>query len=127
MSDPRARLGEYLIPPKARPVLCKSCQAQIVWTKTGTGADMPLSLATARIGADGLRYALTHFADCRNAAQHRRPPAPREPAADSKLVTVDLRDLPNYLERNHLVVVGSTIDDDGHGRLIITLQTKRKE
>lgn len=106
MSDPRARLGEYPIPPKAQPVLCKSCQRQIVWTQTATGARMPLSLATA---------------------QHRRPPAPREPAADSKLVPVDLRDLPNYLERNHLVVVCSTIADDGNGKLIVTLQTRKSE
>ena len=47
-SDPRARLGEYPIPGDAPVTRCKSCGAQIVWAKTGSGANIPLSLATLR-------------------------------------------------------------------------------
>jgi hypothetical protein len=125
--DPHARLGEYLIPANARPTQCKSCQASIVWTKTGTGANMPLSLATIREDAQGRHWALNHWADCPDAAQHRRPSAPARNAAKPSGTPVDLRDLHDYLERNHLVVIGSTMSDDGNGKLLITLQTERKE
>lgn len=127
-SDPNARLGEYAVPTNASPVLCKSCQQQIIWTRTRTGANMPLSLATIRQGADGQRYALSHFSDCAQAAQHRRRPARTAARAQNpvgSLVSVDLRDLHDYLESHHLIVVGSTIADDGKGRLIVTLQTRR--
>jgi hypothetical protein len=122
--DPRARLGEYLIPPKARPVLCKSCQHEIVWILTSSGANMPLSLATVRQDTQGRRWALTHFADCPQAAQHRTSPvgAIRESPSGRG---IDLRDLPYYLERNHLVVTGSTVSDDGKGKLTIVLQTRK--
>ena len=41
---------------------CKSCNAPIVWVKTKTGKAMPVSLTNL----------CSHFADCANAAAHRR-------------------------------------------------------
>jgi hypothetical protein len=73
LPDSHARLGEYSIPGDAQVTRCKSCGSQIVWAKTGTGANLPLSLATIRVGADGNRYALIHFSDCSQATQHRKP------------------------------------------------------
>ena len=132
LPDPNARRGEYLVPGNARVTRC-ACGAQIAWGKTHTGADIPLSLATVRLGADGQRYALNHFADCSQAARYRKPRGPsvdRMTPAGSPATTgvpVDLRDLPDYLERHHLVVIGSTIADDGNGKLLITLQTRRQK
>ena len=71
-SDPHARLGEYLIPDQARVMQCSSCHAAIIWIKTNTGANMPLSLATIRVDDQGRRWALTHFADCPSASRHRK-------------------------------------------------------
>ncbi len=62
------RAGEYAIPPGARPVRCKSCDARIVWAITEGGHPIPLSLATVE-ERDGVRYALAHFADCPEAKQ----------------------------------------------------------
>ena len=121
--DPNARLGEYIVPAGATVSHCRSCQTEIVWVKTGTGANMPLSLATVRVDYYGRRWALNHFSDCPNAAQHRRPPAPARPAANPSGKPIDIRDLPDYLERHHLVVVSSTVTDDGKGKLIVELQT----
>ena len=60
------RAGEYPIPPGAAVVRCRSCGARIVWVRTEAGKAMPLSLATVET-RDGVRYALTHFADCPDA------------------------------------------------------------
>lgn len=57
------RAGEYAIPPDAQPARCRSCGAQIVWARTEAGRAIPLSLTTVE-ERDGVRYALTHFADC---------------------------------------------------------------
>jgi hypothetical protein len=118
LPDSHARLGEYLIPLDARPTQCKSCQAAIVFTQTATGARIPLSLATIRLGADGKRYALSHFSDCPHADQHRKPTTSKP---------IDLRDLPHYLDTHHLVATGSTLSDDGKGRLTIVLHVEERK
>ena len=122
--DSRARLGEYLVPRNARVVNCTSCGTQICFTETGTGARMPLSLSTIRVDADGRRWALNHWADCPGASKHRRHTTPAHPVAKPSGKPIDIRDLPDYLERHHLVVVSSTVTDDGKGRLIVELQTR---
>ncbi len=124
-SDPNARRGEYPVPGNARVTRC-ACGAQIVWAKTRTQANIPLSMATVRLGGDGRQYALNHFSDCSKSAQYRKPRGQSVgPAAPVTGVPVDLRDLPDYLARNGLVVIGSTVSDDGNGKLIIVLQTRR--
>lgn len=60
---PAERRGEYVVPEEAPVVACRSCGAQIVWTKTPTGRPMPLSLATVE-ARGGVRFALAHFSDC---------------------------------------------------------------
>ncbi len=131
MTDPNARRGEYPVPGDARVTHC-ACGAQIVWAKTRAQANIPLSMATVRLGADGRQYALNHFSDCPKSAQYRKPRAPGSSAPASNPgakpptgTPVDLRDLPDYLARNRLVVIGSTVSDDGNGKLIIVLQTRR--
>ena len=122
--DPRARLGEYLVPRDARVVNCTSCGAQICFTETGTGARMPLALSTIRVDADGRRWALNHWANCPGASKHRRPTELARLAAKPSGKPIDLRDVSDYLERHHLVVVSSTISDDGKGKLLVELQTR---
>ena len=63
-----ARIGEYPVPPSARVARCASCQAAIVWTKTEAGRAIPLSVAMVE-EREGVRYALTHFADCEHAKE----------------------------------------------------------
>lgn len=67
-----ARRGEYLIEGRADAGRCTSCGAAVLWIRTPKGARMPLSVATIRTDESGRRWALTHFADCPNAAKHRR-------------------------------------------------------
>lgn len=56
------RTGEYEVPDN--PVRkCLSCQADIIWTKTGKDKAMPLSVATIE-WHDGKRWAMPHFIDC---------------------------------------------------------------
>lgn len=62
------RAGEYAVPPDARPAQCRSCSAAIVWARTEGGKAIPLSLATVE-WREGVRYALTHFADCPHAKE----------------------------------------------------------
>ena len=65
------RAGEYAIPPDAQVAHCRSCDAQIVWTRTEAGNAIPLSLKTVE-ERDGVRYALTHFSDCPQGKQWSR-------------------------------------------------------
>jgi len=65
------RAGEYPIPDGAAVVRCRSCRAQIVWVRTEAGKVMPLSIATVQ-ERDGVRYALTHFADCPHSKEWSR-------------------------------------------------------
>lgn len=65
------RAGEYPIPASALPAQCRSCGAAIVWTRTASGKIIPLSLTTVEVRS-GVRYALTHFADCPHAREWRR-------------------------------------------------------
>jgi len=59
----RPRPGEYPIPAGMLVEQCRSCAADIVWTRTARGRALPLSLATSRdVGSQ--RYATNHFADC---------------------------------------------------------------
>lgn len=58
-----ARVGEYAIPPGARPARCRSCGAAIVWATTANQRPIPLDLATVE-ARDGQRYAIVHFARC---------------------------------------------------------------
>lgn len=63
--------GEYPIPADVQPTTCRSCGAQIVWTRTETRKAIPLSLAKART-CQGQRVATTHFADCPHGRDWRR-------------------------------------------------------
>lgn len=65
------RAGEYPIPPNATPTYCRSCGATIVWTRTESNKAIPLSLTTVE-EREGVRYALTHFADCPESRQWRK-------------------------------------------------------
>lgn len=141
------RKGEYRVPSNEVITQCRSCQAEIIWTTTKGGKPIPLSVATVRVDEQGARWALNHFSDCPNARQHQSAPrhltgrngkptnitdvmddgamseAPtRSPASPN---TVDLRDVHEYLVRRGLVVVGSTIRDNGNGRLIVELETRK--
>ena len=107
-----ARPCEYRVPIQAPPGECRSCHAPIIWATTRSGKAIPLSVSTIRTDEQGQRWALTHFADCPNSAQRQ--------------VVQYLYDLPDYLERHGLVVVGSTMTDDGNGKLLITLQTRKQ-
>lgn len=64
-SAPHARPNEYIVPADATPILCRSCGAGMVFIKTPSGKAMPLSVATIET-RDGVRYALPHFADCKD-------------------------------------------------------------
>lgn len=136
-----ARKGEYRVPKGARPALCSSCSAPIIWTTTDKNKPIPLSVATIRVDEQGERWALNHFSDCPNARQHQRAkakpgrpaqqagpeanPGPQADASRARPVTVDLRDLPDYLKRHGLGVTGSAIRDDGNGHLIVELRTRK--
>lgn len=71
---------------------CKSCGADIIWVRFGTGKTMPVDFAPSADGnisiatKDGLALVISerhrtpdmklhksHFATCPNAKQHRRP------------------------------------------------------
>lgn len=127
-----SRPGEYRVSDQAQLTQCRSCHAPIYWTHMSkNGRPIPLSAATIRLDAFGARYALNHFSDCPNAQQHRRTDAPASdessaPVASALPGVVDLRDLPAYLARHHLVVTGSTVTDAGDGRLHVELQTRRE-
>jgi hypothetical protein len=63
---------------------CRSCGAEIIWTKTEIGKNMPLSVKSKEtrfwINDEGQAVAMTvylsHFADCPDAAQHRKSRGP---------------------------------------------------
>lgn len=60
------RIGEYPIPKLGNIESCRSCGAQIVWTRTPNDRAVPLSLATVQT-RDGIKYALSHFSNCPDA------------------------------------------------------------
>ena len=68
---PAGRSHEYELPASAKIEHCKSCDAQIVWTRTPTGRAVPLALSTVQT-RDGKRYAVSHFRDCPNAKEWGR-------------------------------------------------------
>jgi hypothetical protein len=58
------RNGEYVVPSDGRSLdSCKSCGADLIWTTSGKGKFVPLSVATIE-EREGVRYALPHFVDC---------------------------------------------------------------
>jgi len=118
------RPGEYRVPDRAPLSRCRSCHAPIVWTKTPRNQSIPLSVASLRTDGQGARWAINHFTDCPNAAQHRAKRAPTA-KADGHQPAMDLRDLPDYLQRNGLVITGSTLTDDGNGKLTVEMQTRK--
>jgi len=61
-----ARVGEYELPSNTYSAMCRSCNAMIVWARTGKGKAVPLSVTTVE-WRDGKGYALSHFADCPDA------------------------------------------------------------
>lgn len=63
---PAGRPHEYEIPATAKIEHCRSCDAQIVWTRTPAGRAVPLALSTVQT-RDGKRYAVSHFRDCPDA------------------------------------------------------------
>jgi hypothetical protein len=56
--------GYYLLPDGERIGRCRSCNAQIVWVLTDSGARMPLDLKHTRVNLEGQLEVLTHFATC---------------------------------------------------------------
>jgi len=68
-----ARLGEYEVPNDAEPDCCHSCSAPILWIRTLNNKFMPISVATLEQDLGGRRFGLSHFTDCPNAKQHRKP------------------------------------------------------
>jgi len=121
MSDPRK--GEYRVPASAPLSQCRSCHAPIIWATTGSNKPIPLSVASIRRDENGVKWAISHFADCPHAAQHRHA---AQAEANTKRNTINLRDLPDYMRRHHLVAIHSTVSDDGNGRLLIELQTRKE-
>jgi len=115
-----ARPCEYRVPIQSPPGECRSCHAPIIWATTRSGKAIPLSVSTIRTDEQGQRWALTHFADCPSAAQHRNPVPP---SADA--VQINLMDLPAYMADHRLVVTHSTITDNGNGILIVELFTRQ--
>jgi hypothetical protein len=65
------RPGEYVIPLRAMSTFCASCGARVVWITTGSGKRMPLALDTEE-ERDGIRYALPHWIDCKDANTWRK-------------------------------------------------------
>jgi hypothetical protein len=63
---PSPRPNEYAIPEGAAPTTCRSCGAGMVFVKTPAGKALPLSVATIQT-RDGVRWAIPHFADCKDA------------------------------------------------------------
>ena len=121
--DPAARRGEYRVPIQAPTGQCSSCHAPIIWARTSkNGKPIPLSAATIRTDEQGQQWALNHFSDCPNAAQHRRAEAsPDTPNA----VRIELIDLPAYMRARNLIVTHSTITDNGNGVLTVELFTRQ--
>jgi hypothetical protein len=71
------RKGEYAVPDNP-PAFCKSCGQPIIWTETGSGNLIPLSVVTIRTDPSGHRWAMTHFADCPHAREHRKKKGRKE-------------------------------------------------
>ena len=72
--DRTPRRGEIQVSGNDTPDCCYSCGAPILWHHTKTGRAIPLSVRTIEQDAGGRRFALSHFADCPNANQHRGKP-----------------------------------------------------
>lgn len=66
-----ARVGEYPLPAAGNLAHCRSCGADIVWTRTARGIAVPLSLATVQT-REGKKYALSHFADCPDSKEWKK-------------------------------------------------------
>lgn len=67
-----SRRVTFVVPAEARETMCSSCGAPIAWIVTGGGKRMPISLRTVVVNLAGEREGESHFADCPNAAEHRR-------------------------------------------------------
>lgn len=54
---------------------CSSCGALIIWFTTANKKQMPVDAATVLAIDDhlDLKRHISHFATCKNAAQHRKP------------------------------------------------------
>ena len=54
---------------------CSSCNAKIIWFKTEAGNWMPVDADTVEAEDEELDLSrhISHFATCKNAAQHRKP------------------------------------------------------
>lgn len=63
-----ARPHEYELPAGAHPTVCASCGAAMAFVRTPNGKAVPLSLATIET-RDSIRYAVSHYRDCPNAAE----------------------------------------------------------
>lgn len=68
------RRGEIEVTSADTHDVCKSCGAAILWHKFAAGHFIPLSIVTIEQDVSGRRFALSHFADCPNANQHRKQP-----------------------------------------------------
>ena len=59
---------------------CSTCQTPIIWLRTAAGKRMPVDPGSVQDGDvlfDPARHR-SHFADCPQADEHRRPRAQRE-------------------------------------------------
>jgi hypothetical protein len=58
-----------------RIVRCRTCHARIIWFKTEAGKNMPVDADTVEADDEELDLTrhVSHFATCKDAAQHRRP------------------------------------------------------
>lgn len=72
-APPAPRRGEYPLPDHGDVRTCASCGQAIVWHTTDAGKRMPLSLATV-VERGGVKYALSHFADCPDAREWSKKP-----------------------------------------------------
>lgn len=54
---------------------CRTCHAKIIWFKTQAGKNMPVDSDTVEPDDEELDVSrhTSHFATCKDAAQHRRP------------------------------------------------------
>ena len=73
--------GCFPLPATAKRGTCRSCQQPVAWVTTGSGAHMPLDLATVE-QRDGVTMAMNHFAVCPQGKAWSTRSAYRGPTGD---------------------------------------------
>jgi hypothetical protein len=113
------RTHEYPIPPHSKINLCKSCNAQIVWTQTPAGANVPLALSTIR-HQGGTDYAQSHYLDCPHASAWGKRKQEQQQTLE------DLAEAAPEIGRLYSELVGSMTDEQKQ-RLAAAQQRRGKE